>query len=70
MLTHLHIRDFAIIDDTSVEPGPGMTALTAHTGGDIGDSHTWRAGLSMLNVKATDQALAAVDSAGSSVTNA
>lgn len=32
MLTHLHIRDFAIIDDTEVEPGPGMTALTGETG--------------------------------------
>ena len=32
MLTHLHIRDFAIIDDTEVEPGPGLTALTGETG--------------------------------------
>jgi hypothetical protein len=55
--------------DTS-RNGAGMTALTAHTGGDIGDSHSWRAGLSMLNAKAADQALAAVDSAGRSVTNA
>lgn len=37
--------------------GAGMTALTAHTGGDIGESQNWRAGLSMLNVKADDQAL-------------
>ena len=36
--------------------GAGMTALTAHTGGDIGLSHSWRAGLSMLNAKAADQA--------------
>jgi hypothetical protein len=50
--------------------GAGMTALTAHTGGDIGDSHSWRAGLSLLNAKATDQALSAIDAAGSSVTNA
>ena len=35
--------------------GAGMTAITAHTGGDIGDSHNWRAGLSMLNAKANDQ---------------
>jgi len=35
--------------------GAGMTAITAHTGGDIGDSHNWRAGLSMLNAKADDQ---------------
>jgi len=32
VLTHLHIRDFAIIDDAEVEPGPGMTALTGETG--------------------------------------
>jgi hypothetical protein len=50
--------------------GAGMTALTAHTGGDIGESHSWRAGLSMLNAKATDQALSALDAAGNSVTNA
>ncbi|MEO6269767.1 MAG: hypothetical protein ABIP08_05635 [Lautropia sp.] len=37
--------------------GAGMTALTAHTGGDIGESQNWRAGLSMLNAKADDQAL-------------
>jgi hypothetical protein len=50
--------------------GAGMSALTAHTGGDIGESHSWRAGLSMLNAKATDQALSALDAAGNSVTNA
>jgi len=49
--------------------GAGMTALTAHTGGDIGDSHSWRAGLSMLNAKATDQALVATNFAGDNVTN-
>ncbi|HJV71215.1 hypothetical protein [Ideonella sp.] len=32
--------------------GIGMAALTAHTGGDIGDSHSWRAGLSVLNARA------------------
>ena len=37
--------------------GAGATALFAHAGGDIGDSQSWRAGLSMLNVKATDQTL-------------
>ena len=50
--------------------GAGMTALTAHTGGDIGDSHSWRAGLSVLNAKATDQSLAATNAAGDAVTNA
>ena len=50
--------------------GAGMAAITAHTGGDIGDSHSWRAGLSMLNAKATDQRLSAIDAGGNPVTNA
>ena len=50
--------------------GAGMRALTAHTGGDIGISQSWRAGLSMLNVKAREQALLATDAGGSRVTNA
>lgn len=50
--------------------GAGMTALTAHTGGDIGASHNWRAGLSMLNAKASDQPLTALDATGSRVSNA
>ena len=37
--------------------GAGMVALTAHTGGDVGDSHSWRAGLSMLRTRSDDQAL-------------
>ena len=32
MLTHLHIRHFAIIDATEIELTPGMTALTGETG--------------------------------------
>jgi len=50
--------------------GAGMTALTLHTGGDLGDSHNWRAGLSWLSAKASDQALTAMDTAGSMVSNA
>jgi hypothetical protein len=50
--------------------GAGMVALTAHTGGDIGDSHSWRAGLSMLNAKADDQELVGLNAGGNSVTNA
>ena len=49
--------------------GAGMRALALHTGGDIGDSHNWRAGLSVLSAKASDQALIATDAAGSTVTN-
>ena len=55
--------------DTS-RNGPGMVALTAHTGGDIGESHSWRAGLSVLNAKATDQLLVASNAAGDPVTDA
>jgi hypothetical protein len=29
-----------------------MAAFSAHTGGDIGESHSWRAGLSVLNAQA------------------
>lgn len=50
--------------------GAGMSALTAHTGGDIGDSQSWRAGLSMLNAKATDQSLLATNAGGGLVTDA
>ncbi|MEJ8855670.1 hypothetical protein WKW79_13895 [Variovorax robiniae] len=44
--------------------GAGMYALYAHTGGDIGVSNSWRAGISMLNAKASDQALTSFDGAG------
>jgi len=50
--------------------GVGMRALTAHTGGDVGISQSWRAGLSVLNVKAREQALLATEASGSRVTNA
>jgi hypothetical protein len=49
--------------------GAGMLTLGAHSGGDIGDSHSWRAGVSMLNGKANNQALVAVDSNGVQRTN-
>ncbi len=49
--------------------GAGMTALTAHTGGDIGSSHSWRAGLSVLSAKADGQELAGLDAAGSPFTS-
>ncbi len=32
MLTHLHIRDFAIIDEVELDFGSGMTVLTGETG--------------------------------------
>lgn len=50
--------------------GAGMTSLSLHTGGDVGDSHSWRAGASLLNARANGQELAAVDASGTDVTNA
>ena len=34
-----------------------MTAFTFHTGGDIGDSISWKGGLSLLQTQSNDQAL-------------
>jgi hypothetical protein len=48
---------------------PGTATLFAHSGGDIGISQSWRAGLSMLWAKAEDRASEDVDTAGNSVTN-
>ena len=50
--------------------GAGMRALAAHVGGDVGDSHSWRAGLSVLDAKARDQDLVATDPAGNPVASA
>ena len=50
--------------------GAGMATLFAHTGGDVGASHSWRAGLSVLNAKASDQSLLATNAAGTTVTDA
>jgi hypothetical protein len=50
--------------------GAGMAALFAHVGGDVGTSHSWRTGLSVLNAKASDQSLLATNAAGSAVTDA
>ena len=49
--------------DTS-RNGAGMAALSAHMGDDIGTSQSWRAGLSLLHAKASDQALVGSDRAG------
>lgn len=53
--------------DDGSRNGAGMTALTAHAGGDVGDSHSWRAGLSVLNAKAADQALVGAAADGSAI---
>lgn len=47
--------------------GAGSTAITIHTGGDVGDSHSWRAGISGLRTKADEQEL--FDSLDSAITN-
>jgi hypothetical protein len=49
--------------------GSGMWSLAAHSGGDIGASSSWRAGVSVLSAKATDQALVATDSLGNATTS-
>jgi len=48
---------------------PGTGTLFAHTGGDVGASHSWRAGMSMLWAKASERASDDIDSAGKPVTN-
>lgn len=53
--------------DDGSRNGAGQTALTAHTGGDLGTSHSWRAGLSVLNAKADGQALAGTAADGSAL---
>lgn len=45
----------------------GTVALALHTGGDLGASHSWRAGLSVLDAKAQQQALQSVDAGGNLV---
>ncbi len=50
--------------------GAGMWSLSAHTGGDIGDSHDWRAGLSLLGARANGLGLVQADAAGRSVESA
>jgi hypothetical protein len=49
--------------------GIAAGALFAHVGGDLGDSHSWRAGLSYLKSSATDRRYDDLDSAGTAVTH-
>lgn len=44
--------------------GAGSSALFAHAGGDVGDSHSWRAGLSWLGTRAEDRPWDVATSAG------
>ncbi len=50
--------------------GIGSTALFAHVGDDIGESASWRAGLSYLRTSAADRTYDDVDATGTAVTNA
>jgi hypothetical protein len=50
--------------------GAGMASLSAHVGDDVGTSHSWRAGVSLLRARARDQELLAQDAAGTDITNA
>ncbi|MDP9124627.1 MAG: hypothetical protein M3N82_08515, partial [Pseudomonadota bacterium] len=43
--------------DNSSRNAAGMAAFTFHTGGDIGDSISWRGGLSLLQTQSNGQAL-------------
>jgi len=44
--------------------GAGRTALSAHLGDDVGTSHSWRAGVSVLQARARDQELGLPDATG------
>lgn len=44
--------------------GAGSGAVYAHTGGDVGASHSWRAGLSYLQTRAQDRVYSQLDLAG------
>jgi len=50
--------------------GAGMASFALHTGGDMGDSHNWRAGLSVLRTDATGQELGFMDGTSNWVGNA
>lgn len=50
--------------------GNGMYSLGVHTGGDIGTSNSWRAGVSVLGTKSSAQELLMSDGAGGEFTNA
>ncbi|SDH71520.1 TonB-dependent receptor [Propionivibrio dicarboxylicus] len=49
--------------------GAGSAAVFAHLGGDVGISHSWRAGLSYLGTSARDRKFDELDATSTSVTN-
>lgn len=54
-------RGHSFPGDDSSRNAAGMTALTFHTGGDIGDSTSWRGGLSFLQTQSNGQTLLGTD---------
>ncbi|MFC5496845.1 hypothetical protein ACFPOE_04800 [Caenimonas terrae] len=48
--------------------GAGAGALFAHAGGDVGDSHSWRAGLSLLQARPANQTLLTTGAFGGTAT--
>ena len=47
--------------------GAGRASIALHAGGDIGASHSWRAGVSFIDAKARDQALFGLDAADAGI---
>ncbi|MEO5700298.1 MAG: hypothetical protein ABIS17_12845 [Casimicrobiaceae bacterium] len=45
--------------------GAGAASIFGHVGGDLGTSHSWRAGLSYLQTRARDRAATQLDASGS-----
>jgi hypothetical protein len=52
--------------DTS-RNGAGRTSIALHAGGDIGTSHSWRAGVSFVDAKAREQSLFGIDAADAGI---
>ena len=52
--------------DTS-RNGAGRASLALHAGGDVGDSHSWRAGVSYIDAKANEQVLLGLDPADAGI---
>ncbi|MCL5668988.1 MAG: porin [Gammaproteobacteria bacterium] len=62
-------RGEAFPGSTRNENGIGAYSLFAHTGGDIGASHSWRGGLSWLNLSPKNREYTDTNLAGAEVTN-
>ncbi|HMA12703.1 MAG TPA: hypothetical protein VKO83_12495, partial [Steroidobacteraceae bacterium] len=52
------------------ENGVGSYALYGHVGGDVGDSHSWRGGVSYFSTRATDRSGTLIDFDGAAVNTA